>query len=283
MLIFTALCCAISAGLSGCIFDGAADLEVAWSALRKGDSNQAIRLSSRAINFGGLSGEKLGSAYECRASANTQKAEYTRALSDLDKLVELRPDYAGGYLTRAETLFRAREVDRALTDIDRGLQIADPTGEKKDGHLAKRYVSRGNIRLAKKDSGGALTDFDHALSLDPASLDARMGRSHVLEARGQKREALVEMELVWQVVSKRVFMPISRQSVYLRRVIELRMANGFDPATPADVLPAEAVTIPAAAKPGEAVTTGSTGSSDDTDTQPDEVSEKNLDSPLLGQ
>ncbi|HNW34237.1 MAG TPA: hypothetical protein PKM25_04845, partial [Candidatus Ozemobacteraceae bacterium] len=224
---------------------------------------------------------KLGSAYECRATANSQKDKYDRALADLDKLVELRPGYAGAYLTRGDVLLHARDFDRALADIDRGLQIADPKGESKSAFLAKRYISRGSIWLAKNAAAKAMADFDRALVLEPASLDARMGRSYVLESLGQKREALIEMELVWQSVSKRLLMPLDRQSTYLRRVISLRMANGFDGATPANVIPAEAAPIPVSEKtetelPVEAVETPESAGS------PDGISEKNLDKPLLG-
>jgi len=275
--------CVMLSGISGCIFDGESDVDVAWSALKKGDLNQSIRFSSRAINFGGLAGEKLGSAYECRATANSQKDKYDRALSDLDKLVELRPGYAGAYLTRGDVLLHARDFDRALADIDKGLQIADPKGESKSMFLAKRYISRGSIWLAKNNTAKAMADFDRALILEPASLDARMGRSYVLESLGQKREALVEMELVWQSVSRRVFMPLDRQSSYLRRVISLRMANGFDGATPANVIPAEAAPIPVpASEKAETENLAEAGGPGESAGSPDGISEKNLDKPLLG-
>lgn len=266
---------------AGCVFDGEADVDVAWSALKKGDLNQSIRFASRAINFGGLSGEKLGSAYECRAAANRDKNELDRALADLDRLVALRPDYAGGYLARGEVLFRAKSHDRALADMDQGLKLVDPSGNAKAVSLARRYVIRGNIRLVKKDADGAMADYEHALSLDPASFDARMGRSLVLETRGQKREALAEMELVCQAASKNFSLPLSRQSVYLRRVVALRMANGFDPSKPAPVIPAEAPPLPAAPK-AESAESPETPATTDADIQMDGVSEKNPDKPLLG-
>lgn len=266
---------------AGCVFDGEADVDTAWGALNKGDPNQAIRFASRAITFGNLSGEKLGSAYECRAAANRDRNEFDRALADLDKLVALRPEYAGGYLARGEALYRAKAHDRALADMDRGLELADPSGTGKGASLARRYFIRGNIRLVKKDADGAMADYEHALAIDPSSLDARMGRSYVLEARGRKREALAEMELVCQAASKNFSLPLSRQSVYLRRVITLRMANGFDPSKAAPVVPAEAPPVPDAPKtePAESPEAPATP---DTDMEPDAVSERNLDKPLLG-
>ncbi|HOY66550.1 MAG TPA: tetratricopeptide repeat protein [Candidatus Ozemobacteraceae bacterium] len=285
-------CCAVlTLGLSGCVFDGESDLDVAWSALKKEDLNQAIRFSTRAITFGGLSGEKLSSAYECRAKASSQKNRYDQALEDMNRVVSMRPEYAGGYLERGDLLLHAGDFDRALADISRGLEIADPKGESKSASLAKRYISRGSIHLMKKAPEKAMADFEHALKLDPGSLDARMGRSYVLEDQGRKREALIEMELIWQAVSKQVFMPLSKQSVYLKRVIRLRMANGFDGATPANVIPAEAPPIPVsepsdappAGNPGETPEkTPAEGSGVGDDIGPDAVSEKNLDKPLLG-
>ncbi|MBP7633104.1 hypothetical protein KBA41_02960 [Candidatus Ozemobacteraceae bacterium] len=265
----------------GCVFNGENDVDTAWSALKKGDSHQAIRFASRAINFGGLSGEKLGSAYECRAAANRNRYEFDRALADLDKLVALRPEYAGGYLARGEVLFQAKVPDRALADMDQGLRLADPSGNAKGASLARRYFIRGNIRLVKKDADGAMADYEHALSIDPTSLDARMGRSYVLQARGQKREALAEMELVCQAASKNFSIPLSRQSVYLRRVITLRMENGFDPSKPAPVIPAEAPPAPTVPK-SEPAESPEAPATPDTDIEPDAVSEQNLDKPLLG-
>lgn len=266
---------------AGCVFDGEVDVDTAWSALKKGDLNQSIRFASRAINFGGLSGEKLGSAYECRAAANRDKNELDRALADLDRLVALRPEYAGGYLARGDVLFRAKAHDRALTDMDQGLKFADPSGTAKGASLARHYSIRGNIHLVKKDVARAMADYEHALAIDPSSLDARMGRSYVFEARGQKREALAEMELVCQAASKNFSLSLSRQGVYLRRVITLRMANGFDPAKPANVIPAEAPAVSAAPKP-EPEESPEAPATPDTDIEPDAVSEQNLDKPLLG-
>ncbi|HEY9072383.1 MAG TPA: tetratricopeptide repeat protein [Candidatus Ozemobacteraceae bacterium] len=278
-------------GISGCVFDGESDLDVAWSALKKEDLNQAIRFSTRAITFGGLTGEKLSSAYECRAKASSLKSRYDQALEDMNRVVTMRPEYAGGYLERGDLLLHAGDFDRALADISRGLEIADPKGESKSPFLSKRYISRGSIHLMKHSPEKALADFEHALKLDPGSLDARMGRSYVLEDQGRKREALIEMELIWQAVSKQVFMPLSKQSVYLKRVVKLRMMNGFDGSTPANVIPAEAPSIPvpdaadasAPGKTGEAAEktpSGRPGPADDI--APDAVSEQNLDKPLIG-
>ncbi|MGD0143323.1 MAG: hypothetical protein ABSC92_09200 [Rhizomicrobium sp.] len=79
---------AASAAHADAIADGNAGL----TALQGGDYDNAIRLFTRALKSGGLTGDDLEFAYANRGKAYLMKADYSSAIVDLDKARQMKPD-----------------------------------------------------------------------------------------------------------------------------------------------------------------------------------------------
>jgi tetratricopeptide (TPR) repeat protein len=207
-------------GTCGCVFDGDKDVEHAWSALEAREYDQAVRLATRAIRFGGLAGEPLSRALECRANASMRTAQLGHALEDLDRIVALRPEYAGGYFLRGEVRLRQKDYDQALADLNQGLRIADPDGKSSSQFLGKRYAHRGVAWLGKKDAERALADLNHAVALDPQRAESYYFRSFAYQQKRMLPEALADMEAAVRLHDSNIFsMP---KGDWLLRLYQLR-------------------------------------------------------------
>ena len=207
-------------GTCGCLFNGDKDVKYAWSAIEAREYDQAIRLATRAIRFGGLAGEGLSSALECRATASMRMEQLGHALEDLDRIVPLRPDYAGGYFLRGEVRLRQKDYDRALADLNQGFKIADPDGKSSNQFLGKRYAHRGVAWLGKKDAEQALADLNHAVALDPNRAESYYFRSFAYQRKKMLPEALADMEAAVKLHDSNIFsMP---KGDWLYRLYELR-------------------------------------------------------------
>lgn len=85
-----------------------------------------------------------------QARAEMKKNEYELVRRDLDKTIELAPDFAYAYYNRAFILVEKRDYRAALADYDKAIEL--------DGALADAYYNRGllhllmgNPQLARKD------------------------------------------------------------------------------------------------------------------------------------
>ena len=205
---------------SGCLFEGDKDVKYAWSAIEAREFDQAVRLATRAIRFGGLTGENLSSALECRATASMRVDQLSHALEDLDRIVTLRPDYAGGYFLRGEVRLRLKDFDPALADLNQGMKIADPNGDSSSQFLGKRYAHRGVAWLGKKDTEQALADLNHAVALDPRRAESYYFRSFAYQRKEMLPEALADMEVAVKLHDRSIFSIPSGEWLY--RLEQLR-------------------------------------------------------------
>ena len=205
---------------SGCLFKGENDVKYAWSAIEAREFDQAIRLATRASRFGGLTGENLSSALECRATASMRMDQLGHALEDLDRIVSLRPDYAGGYFLRGDVRLRQKQYDTALADLNQGMKIADPKGDSSNQFLGKRYAARGVAWLGKKDVEQALADLNHAVALDPKRAESYYFRSFAFQRKRMLPEALADMEVAVKLHDSSIFSIPSGEWLY--RLEQLR-------------------------------------------------------------
>ena len=204
-IVFLAVAAGVIWGAVSWMFEGAGDVKTGWAAIEARQYDQSIRLATRAIRFGKLDTENLSSALECRATASLRTNELGHALEDLDRIVALRPDYAGGYFLHGEARLRQKKFDEALADINQGIKISDPDGKSQSRFLAKRYAQRGVARLGQKDVEGAMADFNHSLELNPDVPDTYYFRSFAFERQKQLPQALADMEKAVKIYDSNIF------------------------------------------------------------------------------
>jgi tetratricopeptide (TPR) repeat protein len=117
-----------------------------------------------------------------------------RALADLNRAIELdsglAPIYANrgqlvkAYANRGASYLRKGDVDGALADFDRAIELQPQAPE--------ALAGRAQANLKKGLAAKALPDVEQALSLDPNDPFAHDTRAHVLAALGRRKEAIAE-------------------------------------------------------------------------------------------
>jgi tetratricopeptide (TPR) repeat protein len=126
---------------------------------------------------------------------------YTEAISDFDRAVEINPEYSQAYNLRGASKYRLGDFAGAIEDYTRAIgiisrhtvgraagitiydhrgKVIEPKTPAKAGHtLATAYYNRAMARNAIEDYQGALEDYSMALENDPDLSNAYYNRGHV--------------------------------------------------------------------------------------------------------
>jgi tetratricopeptide (TPR) repeat protein len=114
-----------------------------------GDSKEAFRILDEAI----LKQPANAEFYYARGLLNNTKEKYVKSLQDFDKAFALNPNLNsfGLYLNRGVAYFNLEELEKALGDLNKAIEI-DPKN-------ASAYHSRGLIYYEQADYENAVKDF----------------------------------------------------------------------------------------------------------------------------
>ena len=110
----------------------------------------------------------LADIYYNRGTAYSTIGEYDRAIEDLTKAIELRPNDSRAYYNRGGTYIDKKIYGLAIRDFDRALNLSpdDPS----------LYLLRGVANIEKQEYEFAASDFSRAIALNPNHADAYNGR-----------------------------------------------------------------------------------------------------------
>ncbi len=123
------------------------------------DPETAAVLAAAARTLWRRSGSDTVDVLLQRVGVLVRDGDFDRALEILDAVVEIAPEFAGGWLQRAAVLFRLRKYGVALHDVSLALQL-EPDHFDALGQL-------GLILDALGDRKGALKAFERALQIYP--------------------------------------------------------------------------------------------------------------------
>jgi tetratricopeptide (TPR) repeat protein len=117
--------------------------------------------------------------YIALAGQKLSKQDYTGALADYNRTIQLNPNLAVAYSYRAflkEDKFQ--DIQGGLADYNRAIQL--------DPNLALAYSNRGFLKQGKlQDVRGGLADYNRAIQLDPKSAIAYNNRGSLKEEKLQ--------------------------------------------------------------------------------------------------
>jgi tetratricopeptide (TPR) repeat protein len=107
------------------------------------------------------------SEYFNRGIQKVSQGDFTGAIADFSRVIQLQPDFAAAYSNRALAHVQVENYEAALADIDQVLEL-DPNPE--------AYNHRGIIQAQMGDTQAAIADFTQALDLAPAYTEALYNR-----------------------------------------------------------------------------------------------------------
>lgn len=160
----------LSAALPGAVH--ASDLEDCRSRT-KIPKEMRLKACDAVITGNQATGADLAFAYFKRAMINSGKQGSDQALiaADVNKAIELNPDFVEAYAYRAIGYNRAQQYDKALADLTSAIKIApDRWG---------LFWLRAMVYVEKKDKQSGIADFKAALALNPPQNSADMIRQRI--------------------------------------------------------------------------------------------------------
>ncbi len=124
---------------------------------------------------------------------NTKAAlgQYFAAISDYNKVIQLKPNDANVYINRGFAKYYLGQYVAAISDFDKAIQL------KPDA--AKAYINRG---AAKADLGqhlAAISDFNKAIQLEPDDVKAYNNRGAAKASLGQHLAAISDFDKAIQL------------------------------------------------------------------------------------
>ncbi len=123
-----------------------------------------------------------------RGAASAARRDFTPAIKDLTKAIELSPTEPEYYYQRANSYWASGQGDPALADYDHAISL------KQD--FLPAYIPRAELKLAKKDTAAAISDLDAVDRLAPKQADLRFMLAE-LEQRIDRLPEAIDQYTVW--------------------------------------------------------------------------------------
>lgn len=160
---------------------------VAWnnrgiSLKDSGDFSGAISDYSRALELD--PGYAL--AYTNRGIARQRLGDFEGAFQDLDRSISIEPNDSGAHVNRGVVRIRLGQAEGAMADFARAIEL-DPSN-------SAAYANRGTLRSNLGQFEEAIIDLDRALRLNPGQPDALIGRALARSGLGDPAAALIDLD-----------------------------------------------------------------------------------------
>lgn len=146
---------------------GLDDIKAAVAANRKGDTNEAIRLYTKAIESEELSTKAQNFAFYYRGDAWYAKQDYDHAIADYTEVIRLSPEFPSGFGQRGNAWFSKQDYDHAIADYTEAIRLSAQYGADAAKYAVPSLVRRGAAWHAKHDYDRAIADYTEAIRLSP--------------------------------------------------------------------------------------------------------------------
>lgn len=162
-LLITANCLLFTS----CTGSSEAFIEKAKEQMVKGKPAEALPFLNNAID----KDPDNPKAFNMRGAAYFELKDYTNALMDYEKVMQLDPKDYRPYFNRASIRMEKSDWEGALSDCNKAVAIQPDTVE--------NYIKRGIVLAALKQPENAIKDFDKALLINPNETNALYNRGNI--------------------------------------------------------------------------------------------------------
>ena len=123
-------------------------------------------------------------AYALRGRALRDLGQMDRALNDLARALELSPRLAEAYTVRGELHHRAGDTQKSVEDYTRAIELR--------AQAPTEHYNRGNALMDMQRFDEAIADYDAAITLRPDFAAAHHNRAMAYQRKGDAKRALAE-------------------------------------------------------------------------------------------
>ena len=142
-------------------------------AQQRGQYSEAIQDFTKAIELK----PDYATAYATRGTVYGNQGEYDRTIQDLTKAIELKPDYTGAYLIRGTAYFYQGEHDRTIQDLTKAIELKP--------NYAEAYATRGEAYFRQGEHDHTIQDFTKVIELKPDDATAYVNRGRAYGNQGE--------------------------------------------------------------------------------------------------
>ena len=142
-------------------------------------------------------------AYARRGFAQLALGGVTGGLADINRALEINPDYALAHNYKGVVFAMNGIRDQAILEFTRAVELAPG--------LTEAYVNRGKIYLEMSDGESALADLDTALDLEPESAELLLIRAQTHLILGNTGRAEADLERVLSLPVDEATLAAARQ------------------------------------------------------------------------
>jgi tetratricopeptide (TPR) repeat protein len=144
-----------------------------------------------------------------------EKREFTEALMNLNKALEVDPNYAPAYFLRGNIKDNFDDRHGAMKDYNLALE--------KNPKFGDAFFARGNVKMKLQDYYGAIADFTSCISLNENNIEAYFNRGKAKQFLQAYEDAINDCSKIIQLHPKNV------DAYYMRGVLRIEfgdMKNG---------------------------------------------------------
>jgi tetratricopeptide (TPR) repeat protein len=173
------------------------------------DDNKALEWYEKAL-------ERLGQETELRevaakicwnvANKLYEENKYTEGISLLDRVIELKTDYAWAYNSRGFAYWNLGEYEQAIVNYDQAIKL-DPKDVLAHGFRGNAYENLGDYERA-------FADYDRAIELDPEYVYAYYSRGNAFKDLNEFKRAIADFDQAIELDPEYVYAYYSRGEVY---------------------------------------------------------------------
>jgi tetratricopeptide (TPR) repeat protein len=153
--------------------------------------------------------------YTQRGRELYEKREFMEALLNLNKALEVDPNYAAAYLLRGNIKDNFEDRHGAMKDYNVAIE--------KNPKFADAYFARGNVKMKLQDYYGAIADFTSCISLNENNIEAYFNRGKAKQFLQAYEDAINDCTKIIQINPKNV------DAYFMRGILRIEfgdMKNG---------------------------------------------------------
>ena len=131
--------------------------------------------------------------YLRRGAAYYSRGNFEVAISDFNRAIKIKPDYAEAYLNRGLAEINKEDAKKAFADYDMAIQL-NPKYE-------EAYYVRGLGYASKGKFDEAISDYTKAIELNPQYVQAYLNRGYIVLNKGNSEAAIVDFNTIIKINS----------------------------------------------------------------------------------
>jgi tetratricopeptide (TPR) repeat protein len=140
-----------------------------------------------------------------------EKREFTEALLNLNKALEVDPNYAPAYFLRGNIKDNFDDRHGAMKDYNAAIE--------KNPKFADAFFARGNVKMKLQDYYGAIADFTSCISFNENNIEAYFNRGKAKQFLQAYEDAINDCTKIIQIHPKNV------DAYFMRGVLRIEFGD----------------------------------------------------------